>query len=609
MHKTKKISLLGVFSIAAGAMISSGIFILPSLAFAQTGPSAIISYAMAGILAVIGMQSIIEMSTAMPKTGGDYFYIHRSLGPFVGTISGILGWLALSLKSSFAVFGFSEIVQTITGLPSNVTALILIVIFMLLNIRGAKEVAGLQIILVVFLIAIMILFCFSSIGHISAAHYKPFVPNGIAPVFITSGFIFISFGGLLKVANMAEEIEKPEKTIPKGMFLAVGVVTLLYAATVFGVIGVLDSGTLSVSLEPVAEAGFKTMGLFGYIIISIAACLAFITTANSGIMAASRYLPALAKDGLIPSFFAATRKGRKTPVPAIILTAGFMYFSLFLKLTMLVKISSTVILISYVLTNISVIVLRESGISSYRPSFKTPFYPFLQIFSIVVFSCFIFALGNTSLELIAGFILFCALVYVFYGRKHSSAEYALLHLIKKICDKQISEGVFENELRDIVFERDNIKKDELDHLVKTARVFDIDHALSFKSLILLILHKLTADLLLTESEIYEKYISREQDTGTCLDDFTAIPHIITPEGSPMRLIIVRCRDGIEFPSCKSIRCALVLSGPPENREEHLKILSQIAVTVGKQKFRDRWLSADTPQALKNVLMLERERHK
>ena len=91
----KQLSALDVFCIAAGAMISSGIFILPGLAFAHAGPSIVIAYSLAGILALVGVLSVVELSTAMPKAGGDYYFVTRSLGPVIGTVSGLLSWFAL----------------------------------------------------------------------------------------------------------------------------------------------------------------------------------------------------------------------------------------------------------------------------------------------------------------------------------------------------------------------------------------------------------------------------------------------------------------------------------------------------------------------------------
>ena len=105
MKLKKELGLIHVFAIASGAMISSGLFILPGLAHAQAGPAVVVSYLLAGLLAMTGMLSQAELVSAMPKAGGDYFYITRSMGPAVGSISGLITWFSLSLKSAFALLG------------------------------------------------------------------------------------------------------------------------------------------------------------------------------------------------------------------------------------------------------------------------------------------------------------------------------------------------------------------------------------------------------------------------------------------------------------------------------------------------------------------------
>ena len=117
MALKRGISFFGIFSIATGAMISSGIFILPGLAFSKVGSSLFISYFLAGVLGFLGILSVIELSTAMPKAGGDYFFISKTFGPLFGTISGFLGWLALSLKSAFAIFGLAQVLKIYSGMP------------------------------------------------------------------------------------------------------------------------------------------------------------------------------------------------------------------------------------------------------------------------------------------------------------------------------------------------------------------------------------------------------------------------------------------------------------------------------------------------------------
>jgi amino acid transporter len=112
----KELAFLDIFCVASGAMISSGLFILPGLAFAKAGPAAILSYVLAGVLCIPTALSKAELTTAMPKAGGDYFYIMRGFGPLFGTIAGLSAWFSLSLKGAFALLGMGAYLSTFTHL-------------------------------------------------------------------------------------------------------------------------------------------------------------------------------------------------------------------------------------------------------------------------------------------------------------------------------------------------------------------------------------------------------------------------------------------------------------------------------------------------------------
>ena len=219
----KGLGLLGVFAIAAGAMISSGLFILPGLAFAKAGPAMILAYIIAGILVIPTIFSKAELVTAMPKAGGDYFYITRSMGFTAGTIAGLASWFSLSLKSAFALVGmgiFTLLINpTLSMFEIKIIAIVLCLIFMLINLFGIKGAGNTQILLVFFLITILILYAVKGFVTIIPERYTPFAPYGLLPVFSTAGFVFISFGGLTKVASVAEEIKNPKINVPLGMFL------------------------------------------------------------------------------------------------------------------------------------------------------------------------------------------------------------------------------------------------------------------------------------------------------------------------------------------------------------------------------------------------------
>ena len=119
---------------------------------------------------------------------------------------------------------------------------------------------------------------------------------GIAGVIASTGFVFISFGGLLKVATLSEEIDRPERNIPLGMLASIAIVTLLYVAITTVVLFTLSGERFVSTVSPVSDSARTFLGAPGYWVMMIAAQLAFITTANAGIMAASRYPLALARD-------------------------------------------------------------------------------------------------------------------------------------------------------------------------------------------------------------------------------------------------------------------------------------------------------------------------
>ena len=129
-------------------MISSGIFILPGLAHAKAGPAVVFSYFLAGLLAAAGLLSIAELTTAMPKAGGDYFYISRGLGPTMGTIAGLMSWFSLCTKSAFALIGMAVMAAPFVPMNWHIIAALLCIGFMLVNLHGVKQAAWIQVILV-----------------------------------------------------------------------------------------------------------------------------------------------------------------------------------------------------------------------------------------------------------------------------------------------------------------------------------------------------------------------------------------------------------------------------------------------------------------------------
>jgi len=192
MRLKRELSLFHVFCIASGAMISSGLFILPGLAYAKAGPTVIICYFLAGLLSLPGMLSIAEMTTAMPKAGGDCFTVIRSMGPAVGTAAGLLSWFSLAMKSAFALVGMSVFTVLIIDLDIHIIAVFFCLVFLGINLVGIKGAGRTQLVLVLGLFALMLLYIVLGLPEVKITNLEPFAPKGLAGVLFTTGFVFVS---------------------------------------------------------------------------------------------------------------------------------------------------------------------------------------------------------------------------------------------------------------------------------------------------------------------------------------------------------------------------------------------------------------------------------
>jgi APA family basic amino acid/polyamine antiporter len=606
----KKLSLVHVFCIASGAMISSGIFILPGLAHSRAGPAVMMSYFLAGLLALMGVLSQAELVSAMPKAGGTYFYVKRSMGPIVGTVDGFLTWFSLSLKSSFALVGMAAFSSILFGLNFQVIALLLCVIFIVINILGIKEAGKVQLFLVFSLIGLMILYVVLGIPNIKVEYFKNFASEGIPAVFSTAGFVFVSFGGVIKIASIAEEVKDPERVIPLGMILSLVVVSILYILVIFVTSGVLGASLLDGSMTPISEGAKVFMGRWGGILLSIAAMLAFISTANAGIMSASRYPLALSRDNLLPSIFQKINTRFHTPHIAILATGAFMILSLFFRLDVLVEAASTVLIMTYLFSCVVVIIMRQSGVQNYRPSFKSPIYPFVQLAGILGYTFLLFEMGIEVLIIVLILAFFAIIIYLIYGKIRGREEYALLYLIERITAKELTTHSLEEELKGIIRERDKIQKDRFDELVEKCKILNIEAKTDLKEFLKLIAEELSQSLGVSRKELYKMFIEREKESPTSINPDIAIPHIIIEGEKHFDILLARCKDGIvfgkDFPSVKAV---FALVGTRDERNFHLRSLASIAQIVSSKDFMTRWMRAKNIEDLRDIVLLgERKRH-
>jgi APA family basic amino acid/polyamine antiporter len=608
MRLQRELNLVDVFCIASGAMISSGLFVLPGIAYAHAGPAVLLSYLLAGFLAVTGMLSQAELVSAMPKAGGTYFYVTRSMGPAIGTVDGFITWFSLSLKSAFALVGMAAFAALLVNWNMTLIAIILCALFVLLNLVGVKEAGRVQVALVIGLLAILAFYIVRGTPAVQIMRLEPFAPYGLGAVFSTAGLVFVSFGGLLKVASIAEEVKDPGRVVPLGMILSLVIVTTVYLLVVFVTVGVLDGGVLRASLTPISDGAGAFIGRRGKIILSIAAILAFVSTANAGIMAASRYLFASSRDGLIPAMFGRVSPRFRTPYTAVFTTGLFMAAALFMNIESLVKAASSVLIMTYIFSCLSVIVLRESRLQNYQPRFRAPLYPSVQIAGIVGFGFLLFEMGAKVLITNAVLVVAGLFIYWFYGRIVANREYALLHLIERITAKELTTYSLESELKEIIRERDDIVKDRFDHLIEEAVVLDMDKHMPVGEFFEIAAESLSGRLKLEPAQLVRRLEERERESTTVLSSFLAIPHIVVEGRHTFDILLARCQGGIAFSEeHSSVQAVFVLAGSQDERNFHLRALAAIAQIVQDPDFERKWLHAKSTRELRDVVLLGERR--
>ena len=417
----RSLSLPYVIAISIGGMLGSGIFVLPGLASSITGPSVWLAYLLGAICVLPAALSKSELATAMPSSGGTYVYIERAFGPLFGTISGIGLWLSLLLKSSFALIGLSAYLSVLIKIDSAMAQLVAIgflILILLLNIFGVKKVGKVQLLIVsVSLIGLGALFVIG-FPKTNPDFLTPFMSEGNAGLISAVAFVYISYSGVIKVAAIAGEIKNPSKNLPLAMILSLLSITAIYVFTAFILVGNISPESLGADLKPIHTLAYILGGkYFGYT-AAVVGVLTLMSGANSGVLASSRFPFAMARDLLMPTVFSKIHSKYLTPVIAILFTGLLMALViLFLDVVKIAKLASAFMVMMFIAVNFCVIILRETSTQWYKPTYKSPLYPFLQVFGIISGFVLLMLLGLLPLTSVVVVFLLGFLVYLFIGKK------------------------------------------------------------------------------------------------------------------------------------------------------------------------------------------------
>jgi amino acid transporter/nucleotide-binding universal stress UspA family protein len=432
----KDIGPLAALTIGVGTMIGAGIFVLPRTAISQAGSFAIVAFTLGGAIALLTAFSASELGTAMPKSGGAYYYVNHALGPMFGSVAGWANWLGLAFASAFYMVGFGQYIQQIFGLtatvgvgpveldPVKLIALAGATLFIMVNYIGAKETGRLQNVIVIVLVAILTVFTIYGGLRADPANLPP--TAGFSDTMAVTGIIFVSYLGFVQITSVAEEIQDPGVNLPRAVIGSVLLVTVIYALVLLTMAAAVEPGfinALPTEQIAVVEVARILLGPVGAIAMLLGGLLATASSANASILASSRINFAMGRDGIVSESLNEIHPRFSTPYRSIAVTGGLiLVFIAAGTVETLASMGSVLHLIIYGLLNIGLIVMREAEPAEYDPDYTVPLYPVVPILGALTSLGLIVFLAPVAIGLSAVLVAGAVLWYFVYARSRATKQ-------------------------------------------------------------------------------------------------------------------------------------------------------------------------------------------
>ena len=379
---SRDLGLTSTLAIGVGTMIAAGIFTLSGLAIRNVGSAAIVSFLLAAVVALFTALTYCEFVSVYPRTGEGYLYARKTYPAplayfvgwalFLGYASSCAFYIA-SLSSYFNEFIYHMPLEALFGI-------LMLIALTLLNIKGTKESGRFQVIVTAAKVILLIWFIFGGLSFVDMDALVEKFNDDLVMIASTAALVFITFFGFSAIAASAGEVIDPVKTVPRAIFISMGVVTVLYTLVV---LVVLFAGLTEYSESSMGAAAQKFLGSWGGYVIIGGALFSMISASNASIMAGSRVVLSMSQLRHLPREVGLINARTRTPIVAVMLVGGaILVFSIILPLEDLSYFANTVLLIALILVNAALIVHRRKFPDIERP-FKVPFVPLLPALGII----------------------------------------------------------------------------------------------------------------------------------------------------------------------------------------------------------------------------------
>jgi basic amino acid/polyamine antiporter, APA family len=408
----RKLGFAQAVAVGLGNIIGAGIFVLAGSAINASGPGALVAFAITAALAISVGLNTAELSSKYPGLqGGVYSFAKETMGDTLGFLVGWFRLIAYAVSGAAVALGFSGYLISL-GVSNTVyypTAALLIAVLALVEVRGIRLASELEIGLVIVKILGLGIFLAAvfELARYTPANFTPVFPNGGLGVLMAANIAFFAYSGFNTIATLTPDVENGEKTVPRAIITSIVISTVLYVLVVLGLLIALDWRSYGVASNPLslALANIQAPSAVSYA-VDIAALAATFAVTLSLIIAGARTTKQMGEDKLLPP---ALGRGSKTPG---LLVAVIMIASLALgNVETIALVANFGIVFSYMLTGIQVAISRRTPTTS---AFRSPGYPYVQIFSVLLSTIMLLALGAQSLMLGAATLFVGIVVHATY---------------------------------------------------------------------------------------------------------------------------------------------------------------------------------------------------
>jgi len=351
-----------------GSILGAGIYTLIGKVAGEAGNFIWLAFLIASIAALFTAFSYAELSAAFPKSGGEYVYAKKAFGKKTGIFLGIIISLNGIISGATVSLGFAGYLGALTGISLLVASIGIIILVFLVNISGIRQSSIVNIIFTIIEAAGLLFIIYVGFPSIGDVNYTELSPKGFDGLLTATVIAFFAYMGFEEIVKLAEETINPEKIIPRALFISCAIVIVIYSLVSVCAVSVIPYQQLAASKSPLADIANTRFGNIGIITISVIALFATSNTILSNMIGSSRVLFGMSKETKFLKLFSHVSSKRKTPVAALILilviTCGFALIG---DIETVARITTIFIFITFIVVNLSVIVLRVKEKEMNRP--------------------------------------------------------------------------------------------------------------------------------------------------------------------------------------------------------------------------------------------------